>query len=668
MIYYNNMIYLALGLLGFVSAQASDPYEWLEDDRDPVVIEWVEAQHRETKAYLSSLPYRDEIRKRLSELALLQTYGSLTQAGDKIIFSQQEGGQNHPLYFIEKGGEEELLLDPNVLYPSGRVAITLLESSKDGTLLGYAERENGSDWAEIKVIDLETKSILSDRLEWIKFPCIAWRGRGFYYSRFESPVKGKELSGLTQNTKVYFHRVGEGQELDELVWEDREHPLRYFFPKTVGNEKTLVLMESEGTSGCQIRVKDLERDTPFRLLIEGFESNPCIIDEVDEGFLVLTDEGAPNKKLVVMGSETRLLIPEGEAPIVDALLVGKRLLVTRLKDVLSDIVEYDLDAYGISGIRKIDLPGMGTAKLCHQAEGSSVFYTYTSYTEPTTFWRFDFETGESTVFKKPSFIPSDCVVEPFFYSSLDGTSIPMFLIHKRGIEKNKDNPTLLYGYGGFGISIMPHFDPFLELWLERGGVFAVANIRGGGEYGEMWHRAGQRLNKQNCFDDFIAAAEWLIREGWTKKERLAIEGTSNGGLLVGACMTHRPDLFAAAVPHVGVFDMLRFHLFTIGWGWVAEYGSPDDPVDYENFLRYSPLHNIKPGVAYPPTLIFTADHDDRVVPAHSFKFFSALKAAGASVHLHVTKNAGHGYGTPLSVQIEQMCDLYTFLISTLHIF
>ena len=653
------MIYLCLFLLSFISGEASDSYRWLEDDCDPKVIEWVAERSQETEAYLGELPHREEIRKRLYELVDYPNYGFFKQAGMWIVFSKQEAEQNQPVIFVqEEGGPEEILLDPNTLYPEGTVSLSMINSSKSGSLWAYAERRNDSDWSTLKIIDLETKQILSDHLEWVKFSSVAWKGNGFYYSRFDTPEKGKELSALSQNMKLFFHKIGESQEQDALVWEDPEHPLRYFYSETIVDERYLVLTESEGTCGRQVRVKDLEKNTPFEMLVEGFEFNPEVITKLPEGFLVLTDEEAPNKKLVVIGSETRTIIPEGTGPIEEIVLVGKRLFVTRLKDVVTEALEMDLEG---RTVRKLDLPGMGTVGLSYAGEVPWIFYGYSSFTEPTAFYRFDFETGKSTVFKKSVNSLPDIEVEQIFYHSLDGTKIPMFLLHKKGLKKNHNNPTLLYGYGGFGISMVPHFSPHRLFWLEHGGVIAIPNIRGGGEYGEAWHQGGKGLNKQNSFDDFIFAAKWLIQEGWTKKEKLAIEGASNGGLLVGACMTQRPDLFQVAVPHVGVLDMLRFHLFTVGWGWVVEYGSPDKPEDYENLLSYSPLHNVKPNTSYPHTLIFTSDHDDRVVPAHSFKFYAALKAVGAPVHLHVTKNAGHGAGTSLKTRIDQMTDFYAFL-------
>jgi prolyl oligopeptidase len=565
----------------------------------------------------------------------------------------------------------QVFFDPNKLSLDGTVALTGIYFSKDHRYMAYTTAASGSDWNEIRVMEVATKRQLPDEIKWVKFSDASWRGDGFYYSRYDAPAKGKELSNQNRFHKVYYHKLGGAQEKDELVFEDKNHPLRYYFSKVTEDERFLIIHGSEGTQGTEVHVKDISANQKdFILLCRGFEYNYAVVDNMGDRLLVLTDNGAPNYRLVSIHpkqaetSNWQTVIAEKPELLEKVNTAGGKLFAIYLKDASSKV--YQVSKAG-KVEKEIALPAIGTAGGFEgEKEDKEVFYTFTSFTYPTAIYRYDLAKGTSELFRKSDFKMDMDTYETtqVFYESKDGTKVPMFLVHKKGLKMDSNNPTYLYAYGGFNISMTPSFSVARMAFLENGGIFAMPNLRGGGEYGENWHKAGMLEKKQNVFDDFIAAAEYLIQNKYTSTGKLAIAGGSNGGLLVGAAMTQRPDLFGVALPAVGVMDMLRYHTFTVGWGWAVEYGSSDKEEQYKYLIKYSPLHNLKAGVKYPPTLITTADHDDRVVPAHSFKFAATLqeKQAGESpVLIRIETKAGHGAGKPTSKQIEEWADIWSFV-------
>jgi prolyl oligopeptidase len=569
-------------------------------------------------------------------------------------------------------GRPEIFLDPNTYSREGTVAINLVGFSKDKKYVTYSVSKAGSDWQELRVMEVATRKELSDKLEWVKFSGAAWQGNGFYYSRYDAPEKGKEFSGKNTNHKVYYHKLGEDQSRDELVYTDPKNPLRYFGAGITEDERFLFIYVSEGTYGTELWYKDLKKHgkkDSFRLLFPGFKNEYGIIDNDGDKLLVLTDNGASNKRVILVDPEKpdpslwKTIVPEKKELLQGAETGGGKMFLSYLKDATTRIYQHD---YSGKQERDISLPGNGTASgFGGERDDRELFYTYTSFNYPPTIFRYDIQSGRSELFRKPElkFEPGDFESRQVFFTSKDGTKVPMFIVHKKGLQLNGKNPTLLYGYGGFNYSLTPGFSPSRIAYMNNGGVYVMVNLRGGGEYGDEWHKAGMLQNKQNVFDDFIGAAEWLIKEKYTSSDYLAMQGGSNGGLLVGACMTQRPELFKVAFPAVGVMDMLRFHKFTVGWGWVVEYGSSDKEEHFPTLLKYSPLHNIKPA-AYPATLVTTADHDDRVVPAHSFKFISTLqeKHTGKNpVLIRIETNAGHGSGKPVSKVLDEVADIYAFM-------
>lgn len=656
----------------YFGTRVEDPYRWLEDDTSPEVKRWVEEQNKVTFSYLEKIPFREKIHQRVKELYNYERYSSPMRAGEYYFFYKNDGLQNQSVIYIQKGleGEPEVFIDPNKLSPDGTVRIGLAGFSSDNRYVAISRSEAGSDWSEMGVMEIGTRKKLPDRLRWIKFSGASWYKDGFFYSGYDKPREGGELTARNKFQKVFYHRLGEPQEKDTLVYEDREHPFRYFWTDVSEDEKYLFLSVSEGTHGNELYYKELSRkDAKLKPLITGFKYDSYIIDNLSHNFLLMTNAKAPNYRVVLVDpakpaiENWKDVVPEKSEVLVSSSSAGGYLFCAYLKDANSRIYQYE--PHG-KLVREIKLPALGTGGGFYgKKEDKVLFYTFTSFTFPPLIYKYDVESGKSEVFRKTEvkFNPQDYEVKQVFYPSRDGTKVPMFIVHKKGLKLDGKRPTYLYGYGGFNISLTPRFDPTMIVILENDGVYAMANLRGGGEYGEEWHRAGMLLNKQNVFDDFIAAAEYLIREGYTSSKRLAIAGGSNGGLLVGACMTQRPELFKVALPAVGVMDMLRYHKFTVGWGWVVEYGSSDDEEHFKNLYSYSPLHNIKEGVSYPATLVTTADHDDRVVPAHSFKFIATLqeKHRGKNpVLIRIETRSGHG-ASSTTKRIEEISDKFAFM-------
>ena len=659
----------------YFGTEVPDPYRWLEDDNSEATAAWVAAENAVTNDYLSQIPFRDAIRKRLTQLWNYPKEGAPAKHGDWWYYSYNDGLQNQAVIYrtTEPGKPGEVFLDPNTLSEDGTVALSAMSFSKDGRYFAYAAAASGSDWVEIRVMDTETKALTEDRIEWVKFSGAVWApdSKGFYYSAYDAPEKSV-YSSQNQFQKVYYHTLGTPQSSDRLIYEDREHPLRYFSAWPSEDGEWLFVIGSEGTSGAEVLCRKVSQ-TRFRTLLAGFDYDYLPVDCKDGKLYFMTNEGASNYALKRISlddpSQVETVIAEHERNLLEGVgTAGGYLFASYLQDAQSRIAQYDYDG---QLIREIELPAIGTVGGFDAGkEDTELYYALTSYISPSTIYRYDIASGESTLYKAPdvAFDPSLFVTEQVFYASKDGTQVPMFITHRKDMKLNGKNPCLLYGYGGFQISITPGFNPSALMFVEQGGIYCVANLRGGLEYGEAWHKAGMLENKQHVFDDFIAAAEYLIAHKYTSSERLAINGASNGGLLVGACEVQRPDLYAVCLPQVGVMDMLRYHKFTIGWGWAVEYGSSDNAEQFPYIYKYSPVHNIKKGTAYPATLVMTADHDDRVVPAHSFKFAATMQyaqAGDAPVLIRIDSKAGHGAGKPTSKRIDEAADMYAFLFQNI---
>jgi prolyl oligopeptidase len=663
----------------------ADPYRWLEDPDAAETVAWVRSQNEVTFGYLQGLPEREPIRRRLTELLDYERYSVPVSRRGRLFFLRNDGLQNQsPLYVQESLGEApRLLLDPNRLSPDGTVAVSVTVPSPDGHLLLYGTSASGSDWMEFRVRDVATAEDLPDLLRWIKFSDGAWTrdGKGFFYGRYPEPKPGESPVGANRDMKLYYHRVGTPQDADVLVYERPDRPEWGFGATVTDDGRYLVVTVSEGTdTRTRIYLSDLGDSTapnvaaPVRPLLDAFDAAYTILGNDGDVFYFQTTREAPRWRIVAVDaanpspSAWREVVPQATAVLQGAALFGQTLVASYLKDAHAQLLRYGLDGRALG---EIGLPGLGSVTgPTGERSDSRMFYAFTSYLYPTTILHYDVSTGAGGVFKAPQveFDPAQYETRQIFFTSRDGTRVPMFVTCRKGLVQDGRNRTLLGGYGGFDIPLTPAFSATLIPWLERGGICAVANLRGGGEYGEEWHEAGMFEKKQNVFDDFIGAAEYLIREGYTTPSRLAIEGGSNGGLLVGAVMTQRPDLFGVALPAVGVMDMLRFHQFTIGWAWVSEYGSADNASQFPVLKAYSPLHNLKPETDYPATLITTADHDDRVVPAHSFKFAAALQAATLwrrPAYIRIETKAGHGAGKPISKIIEEQADVYAFALANL---
>ena len=657
--------------------QIADPYRWLEDDNSAQTTQWVEAQNAVTFGYLGTIPFRAALRARLDVLQDYPKYTAPSRRGTRYFFSKNSGLQEQSVLFTQVGldGTPEVLLDPNTFSKDGTSRLTTFSPSLDGKYAVYGVSRSGSDWQDYLVIDLATKKTLADKVEWVKVSGVAWRGNGFFYSRYPAPKPGQEKSGINENHQVYFHTIGTPQSADTLVYDDPKNPQRFHGVRTTEDERFAILTISDrgkGKKGNAVFVRDFSKnETTFKPLIgEIGDDSFSVVDNVGGLLLVETDRNAPNGRVVQIDpanpaeANWKTIIAERPEPLQNAATAGDKLFLTYLKDASTRAYVHALDG---TFEHEIALPGVGSANgFGGERDDTAVFYSFSSYETPASIYRYDIATKKSTVFRAPEikgYDPSRFETRQVFYTSKDGTKVPMFVVHRKGIALDGTNPTVLYGYGGFNISQTPSFSPSRIALLEQGVVYAVANLRGGGEYGERWHEAGTKLKKQNVFDDCIAAAEWLIANKYTTSERLAVQGGSNGGLLVGAVINQRPDLFRVAFPQVGVIDMLRFHKFTIGWNWVADYGSSDNADEFKALRAYSPLHNIKAGGRYPSTLVTTADHDDRVVPAHSFKYAATLQKAANTdrpVLIRIETASGHG-ASNTSKMLDTNADLYAFL-------
>ncbi|MCC5645068.1 prolyl oligopeptidase family serine peptidase [Nostoc sp. CHAB 5824] len=660
----------------------ADPYRWLEDPDSEETRAWIEAQNQVTFSYLSEIPTREKIKQRLTKLWDYEKYGIPFKEGERYFYFKNDGLQNQSVLYTLKTLDDQpkVLLDPNKLSEDGTVALSGLSISEDGKLLAYGLSASGSDWQEWKVRDVEIGEDLQDHLKWIKFSGASWThdNQGFFYSRYDEPNEKTQLEDVNYYQKLYYHQLGKPQSEDVLIYHRPDQKEWGFSGGVTEDGHYLIISIWLGTDSKNLVFsKDLtEPNAEVVELINQFEADYSFIDNDDSVFYFRTDLNAPRGRVIAIDTKNpakenwREIISQSAETLESVGILNNQFVADYLKDAHSQIKIFDLKS---AFIREVELPGLGSAGgFGGKRNDTETFYSFTSFTTPGTIYRYDMITGKSTIFRQPEvdFNPDDYETKQVFYHSKDGTRVPMFITHKKGIKLDGNNPTYLYAYGGFNASMTPGFSVSLLVWMEIGGVYAMPNIRGGGEYGEEWHQAGMKDKKQNVFDDFISAAEWLIANKYTKTDKLAIAGGSNGGLLVGACMAQRPDLFGAALPAVGVMDMLRFHKFTIGWAWTSEYGSPDNPEEFPALYAYSPLQNLKPDTAYPATLITTADHDDRVVPAHSFKFTAALQEAhtgDAPTLIRIETKAGHGAGKPTAKIIEEAADKWAFLVRTLNI-
>jgi prolyl oligopeptidase len=661
----------------YFGVEVKDPYRWLEDDRSTETETWVKSQNQVTFGFLDQIPYRNQLKERLSEIWNYERVGAPFIEGDYTYFYKNDGLQNQSVIYRFKTGEPketaEVFLDPNTFKEDGTISLGGLSFSKNGKILAYAISEGGSDWRKIIVMDAETKEITEDTLIDIKFSGMSWyKNEGFYYSSYDKP-KGSELSAKTDQHKVYYHKLGTKQPQDELVYggtQTEKH--RYIYGGVTDDDRFLVITPRVSTSGNKLYVKDLNNlNSDFIEILGHTDSDTNVIDNVGSTLYLETNLNAPNQRVVTVDISNpspenwKDLIPETEH-VLNVSTGGNYIFASYMVDAISKVMQYD---YQGNLIREVELPGIGTVSgFGAKKEDKELYYNFTNYVTPGSIYKYDIESGVSILYQKSKidFDSEAYESKQVFYTSKDGTKVPMIITHKKGLEFNGKNPTMLYGYGGFNVSLTPSFSTANTIWLEQGGVYAVPNLRGGGEYGKAWHDAGTQMNKQNVFDDFIAAAEYLIENNYTSSEYLAIRGGSNGGLLVGAAMTQRPELMKVALPAVGVLDMLRYHTFTAGAGWAYDYGTAEDSKDMFEYLKgYSPVHNVNEGVQYPATLITTGDHDDRVVPAHSFKFAAELqtKQTGNNPTLiRIETDAGHGAGTPVSKTIEQTADIFAFTL------
>ena len=657
-----------------------DPYRWLEDPDSAETKAWVTAQNEATFGHLGQIPFRERIRERLTAIWNYERYGVPEQVGPDLVFAKNNGLQNQAVLYRQRPGQEpEVLLDPNTFSADGTTALAGTEFSPDHRYLAYATSSGGSDWNQVRILDLTTNEHLPEQLDWVKVSGTSWANSGFYYSRYDEPKAGEsDLAGKNEFHKVYFHQLNTAQADDRLVYENPEMALGFRIAGVTEDERFLCLYLTDGVSdGNRLLVRDLTdpaQATGWTTLVESFEFNNTVVGNVGGTVLVHTNHGAPRYRVVGIdprqSQELQWLevLPETPNKLESVTQAGGCLVADYLHDASSQV-----KVFSELGVFRHDvaLPAIGTASgFGGRHEATAVYYAFTSFTYPTTIYRYDLAANTSTVFRAPAVDvnPADYDTTQVFYPSKDGTQIPMFIVHKKGLVRDGQTPTYLYAYGGFNVSLTPGFSGARLLWLENGGILAIPNLRGGGEYGEEWHRAGMTPRKQNVFDDFIAAAEYLKTHNYTDTQHLAIAGGSNGGLLVGATVNQRPDLCRVALPAVGVMDMLRYQKFTIGWNWAPEYGTSDDPAQFENLLKFSPLHNLAPGTAYPATLITTADHDDRVVPAHSFKYAAALQAANAGPHptlIRVDVNAGHGAGKSTALLIDEWADVWSFCYASM---
>nr|WP_321405480.1 prolyl oligopeptidase family serine peptidase [uncultured Carboxylicivirga sp.] len=665
----------------YFGTDVADPYRWLEDDRSEETAQWVKAENQVTFSYLESIPFREKIKNRLTEIWNYPRRSAPWKEGGMYFFSKNDGLQNQSVYYMQQTLNDEpvLFMDPNKLSEDGTVALANFSVSDDGKYLGYGTSTGGSDWREFYVKDIATGEKLNDHLQWIKFSGISWYKDGFFYSRYPTPKEGDELKGQNSNSKIYYHKVGTTQDEDQLIYEDTEHPNWGFYAGVTDDEKYMIISVTESTSGNALYFKGLETsDSEINKVIETFDKDYNVIDHYDGSLWVMTNDEAPKYKVIKIdvnkpGKENWTdLIPEDDKNVLQSIsVVGGKIFANYQQDAHSIVKVYSMNG---EYLYDVELPSIGTVSgFSGKKEDNITFYTFSSYTYPSVIYKYDTENNTSELYHKTEidFAIDQYETKQIFYESKDGTQIPMFIVHKKGLELNGNNPTWLYGYGGFNVSLNPRFDIRRLVWLENGGVFAVANLRGGGEYGEEWHKAGTLMNKQNVFDDFIAAGHYLVEQGYTNPDLLAAQGGSNGGLLIGAVINQAPELFRVAYPQVGVMDMFRYQKFTIGRYWATDYGTSEDNKEmFEYLYKYSPVHNIDGNLNYPSVMVTTADHDDRVVPAHSFKYIATLQNAykgNRPVLIRIETDAGHGAGKPTSKTIEEWTDLYTFAFDQMSI-
>jgi prolyl oligopeptidase len=657
----------------YFGTKVADPYRWLEDDRSAETGQWVAEQNKITNAYLDKIPFREAIKKRMTELWNYTKYSAPFKQGAYTYFYKNDGLQNQSVMFRQKGdGTPEVFLDPNTFSKDGTSSLQGIDFTKDGSLAAYQISEGGSDWRKVVIINTATHQKIDDTLKDVKFSGIAWfKNAGFYYSSYDKP-KGSELSEKTQIHKLYYHAIGTAQSEDKLIFGGEKMQRRYVGAGVTEDQKYLVITAANATYGNELYIKDLTKDdAPIIPIVTGFDHEQDIVYSDNGKLYITTNQGAPNRKLVVTDAahptkeNWKTLIPETKFPLTIS-TCGKKFFASYIKDAVTQVFQYSMDG---KQEKMIALPGLGTASgFSGKMDETETYYNYTSYIFPSTIFKYDINTGKSELYKAPGikFDPSLYESKQVFYKSKDGTKVPMIITYKKGMALNGKNPTMLYGYGGFNISLTPSFSVSNLVFMENGGVYAVANLRGGGEYGDKWHNAGTKMQKQNVFNDFIAAGEYLIAQKYTSKAYLAISGGSNGGLLVGACLTQRPDLYKVCFPAVGVLDMLRYHKFTAGAGWAYDYGtSEDSKAMFEYLYKYSPVHNVKSGVCYPATMITTGDHDDRVVPAHSFKFAAALQTnqkCNNATLIRIETKAGHGAGKPTDMVISEQSDKWAFML------
>lgn len=661
----------------YFGTKVPDPYRWLENDTSSATAAWVEAENKITNSYLNQIPFRKELLKRLTELADYEKIGAPFKKHGKYYFYKNNGLQNQSVLYVQDSlkGEARVFLDPNQLSTDGTVALTSLSFSNDGKYAAYTVSRSGSDWREIYVMDVATGNLLSDHITWAKFTGASWKGDGFYYSAYDAPVKGKEFSNVNEFHKIYYHKVGEPQEKDELAYENKAYPKRFYTGDVSEDEKALFIYESGEGRGNALFMKNLTKENaPIVQIASDFNFEYSPIEVIGDNIYFYTNYNAPKNKIMVADinnpelKDWKDLVPEAEQVLSGAQVIGGKLFLTYDKDASNHAYVYDLNG---KELQEIKLPSLGSVSFSGDKDEKECFFNFTSFTIPGATYQYDMDQNSYKLFRAPNvkFNSNDFVTEQIFFPSKDGVKVPMFLTYKKGLKKDGKNPVFLYGYGGFNISLYPGFSTARIPFLENGGIYVQVNLRGGSEYGEAWHIAGTKMQKQNVFNDFIAAAEYLIDQKYTNSKKIAIVGGSNGGLLVGACMTQRPELFQVAIPQVGVMDMLRYHKFTIGWNWASDYGTSEDSKEMFDYLKgYSPLHNLKKGTKYPATLVTTADHDDRVVPAHSFKFAATLQECNDGTNatlIRIDSKAGHGAGKPMTKVLEEQASIYGFIMYNL---
>ena len=662
----------------YFGTKVSDPYRWLEDDKSDETAAWVAAENKVTQNYLSKIPFKEQVRKRLEEMWNYPKYTSPFKEGQYYYYYKNDGLQNQSILYRQVGlnGTPEVFIDPNTMSKDGTAAVSTPSFTKSKKYAAYMIAQAGSDWQEAYVMDIVTKKLLNDKIQWIKFSGLSWKGDdGFYYSRYPQADESKKMMNQNEDQKLFYHKLGTPQSDDVLIYEDKEHPLRSVGGGLTEDERFLIIHQSEGTSGSQIWVKNMKNpNSNFILLVKGFDTNANTIDNDGDRMLVRTNDDAPNYKVISIDLKNpskenwQTIIPTRTKLLQNVGNAGGKIFLTYLEDASSRV--YQTNYKGVLE-REIKLPGIGTAGgFDGNHEDNELFYSYASFNYPPAIFHYTISSGETELFRRAEakINADNYITVQSFFTSKDGAKVPMFITYKKGLKLDGNNPTLVTGYGGFNIPSTPGFSISNAFFLEQGGVYVLVNLRGGNEYGEAWHKAGMLQNKQNVFNDFIGAAEFLIRTKYTNPQKLAMRGGSNGGLLIGAIMTQRPDLFKVAIPQVGVMDMLRYHTFTIGHAWATEYGRSDKEEDFKNLIKYSPLHNLRKGVVYPATLVTTADHDDRVVPAHSFKFAATLQEDNAGTNptlIRIETKAGHGGGKPTSKQIDEASDIWSFIMYNL---